>query len=174
MENYNLQQKIAIAVFAIIGSIIFGILLILLTGSFSFSNLKAVLLPTLIFGLFMGVVFPFILKKMTPLLEKKVKTPKLFENENIISEGKANLFRNWWIATGGKIFLTNKRLIFNAHKYNFQKGETSIELQDISSIQERKTANLVDNGLRIETTDNSRYDFVVNHRSQWIERLSNS
>ena len=59
----------------------------------------------------------------------------------------------WGGFSGGKLFLTNKRLIFKAHKYNLQTGETSIDLQKINSIQERKPARLVDNGLRIETTE---------------------
>ncbi|MFO7844092.1 MAG: GRAM domain-containing protein [Bacteroidales bacterium] len=172
MENYNSQQKTAFAIFAIAGAVIFGILMTLINGGFTYENLKSVLFPTIFFGLFMGLILPFMLKRSIPFLEKKVKTPQLHENETIILEGKANLFRNWLIASGGKLFLTNKRLIFNAHKYNFQKGETSIELEQISSIQKRKTAQLVDNGLRIKTTRNTEFNFVVDQRSEWIDRLA--
>nr|WP_240894672.1 GRAM domain-containing protein [Fodinibius halophilus] len=119
----------------------------------------------------MGVGFPYLLKKITPFLVKNVDTPILSEGEKIIIEQKANLFRNWWIATGGKLFLTNRRLIFSAHKYNFQQKETSIDLSKISSIKKRKTARLVDNGLRINTTENTEFDFVVDDRSEWIDRL---
>ena len=171
MRNYDWQQKSAFALLAIIGAIIYGILMMLIRGGFSVSNLKSVLLPMLFWCLFMGIGFPYILKKLTPFFVKKVDTPILSEGEKIIFEEKANFFRNWWIATGGKLFLTNKRLIFNAHKYNFQTGETSIDLQKINSIKERKTARLVDNGLRIKTTENTEFDFVVDQRNEWIDRL---
>ena len=171
MENYDRQQKLAFALFAIISAVLFGILMMLINGGFSYSNLKSVLPPTLFYGLFMGVGFPFILKKLTPFLVKNIDTPILSEGEKIIFEEKANLFQNWWIAAGGKLFLTNKRLVFNAHKYNFQTGETSINLQEINSIKERKTAGLVDNGLRIKTTENTEFNFVVDQRSEWIDRL---
>ncbi|WP_372755879.1 GRAM domain-containing protein [Labilibaculum sp.] len=55
------------------------------------------------------------------------------------------------MAAGGKLFLTNKRLIFNTHKYNFQTGETSINLGDITAINKRKTSHIIDNELRIIT-----------------------
>ena len=52
--------------------------------------------------------------------------------EKVIKEGFANLQRN--IETvGGKLFLTNQRLIFEAHKVNIQRGTTEIELQDVQS-----------------------------------------
>jgi len=171
MENYDRQQKSAFALFAIISSVLFGILMMLINGGFSYSNLKSVLLPTLFYGLFMGVGLPYILKKLTPFLVKNVDPPNLSEGEKIIFEQKANLYQNWWIATGGKLFLTNKRLVFNAHKYNFQTGDTSINLQEINNIKEQKTAGLVDNGLRIKTTGNTEFDFVVDQRSEWIDRL---
>ena len=63
------------------------------------------------------------------------------------------------------------KIIFNAHKYNFQTGETSIDLLKINSIKKRKTARLVGNGLRIKTTENTEFDFVVDQRSEWIDRL---
>lgn len=171
MENYNRQQKSAFALFAIISAVFFGILMMLINGGFSLSNLKSVLFPMLFYGLLMGIGLPYILKKFTPFLVKKVDTPILSEGEKIVFEQKANLFRNWLIATGGKLFLTNKRLIFKAHKYNFKTGETSINLQNINSVQERKNARLVDNGLRIETTENTEFDFVVDQRNEWIDRL---
>ncbi|NGP88467.1 hypothetical protein G3569_08875 [Aliifodinibius halophilus] len=159
------------ALSALFSMVVFAILMMVINGGFSLNNMKSILLPTLFMGLFMGVGFPYLLKKITPFLVKNVDTPILSEGEKIIIEQKANLFRNWWIATGGKLFLTNRRLIFSAHKYNFQQKETSIDLSKISSIKKRKTARLVDNGLRINTTENTEFDFVVDDRSEWIDRL---
>jgi len=35
---------------------------------------------------------------------------------------------------GGKLFLTNKKLIFKSHKINVQKGQTSIEYHNIVDV----------------------------------------
>ena len=101
----------------------------------------------------------------------KVKNPEMEEDENIIYEDGANLFSGTWVAVGGKLFLTNKRLIFNPHKYNFQKGETSIDLSEITEISKRKTSRIMDNGLRIVTKDNEKYDLVLNDRDEWFKQL---
>ena len=42
---------------------------------------------------------------------------ELRQGEQIIKEGKANLQREWE-TVGGKLYLTNQRLIFEAHKLN--------------------------------------------------------
>ena len=101
----------------------------------------------------------------------KLKTPEMEDDEIIIYEDGANLFSGTWVAVGGKLFLTNKRLIFNPHKYNFQKGETSINLSEITEISKRKTSRIVDNGLRVVTKDNAKYDLVLNDRDEWLKQL---
>ncbi|MDQ3394316.1 MAG: GRAM domain-containing protein [Bacteroidota bacterium] len=126
------------------------------------------------FGVFM-VVGSFFLnekfgKKAASKFSKNIK-PELSENEQIEVEGPANLFRGIE-GVGGKIFLTNKKLIFKSHTINIQKGQTDIEYQSIKKIIERKTAKLIDNGIRILTTDGKEFDFVVNEREIWIEKLN--
>jgi hypothetical protein len=56
---------------------------------------------------------------------------ELLKGEQILKAGAANLQKK--IETvGGKLYLTNQRLIFEAHKFNFQRGVTEFQ---ISSIQ---------------------------------------
>ncbi|OIQ30951.1 MAG: hypothetical protein BM564_01705 [Bacteroidetes bacterium MedPE-SWsnd-G2] len=73
---------------------------------------------------------------------------------------------------GGKLFLTNKKLIFKSHKINIQRGQTDIKYQDIAQIIERKTAKLIDNSIRIITTDLTEFAFVVNERELWIAHIN--
>ena len=73
---------------------------------------------------------------------------------------------------GGKMFLTNKKVVFKSHKINIQKGQTDILYEDITEIIKRKTAKLIDNGIRIKTNDGNEFDFVVNEREKWIEKLN--
>ena len=55
---------------------------------------------------------------------------ELRPNERIVKEGPANLQKN--IETvGGKLRVTDQRLIFEAHKFNYQGGATEVELSDI-------------------------------------------
>lgn len=58
----------------------------------------------------------------------------LRQGEQIIKNGAANLQKN--IETvGGKLYLTNQRLVFESHKFNVQSGETEVELSNIQSLE---------------------------------------
>ncbi|HEV7381049.1 MAG TPA: GRAM domain-containing protein, partial [Dyadobacter sp.] len=75
-------------------------------------------------------------------------------------------------AVGGKLVLTNKRLIFKSQKLNIQPHKLSIPLTDITSVCRTKTLGLVNNGLAITTTDGIVENFTVEAPSEWIEKLA--
>ncbi len=57
---------------------------------------------------------------------------ELKQDEHIIKQGLANLQKG--IETvGGRLYLTNQRLVFEAHTINVQGGTTEIELSSIST-----------------------------------------
>lgn len=173
MKNINWLHRI---VFAISSGLLFGLILYLfnLILDNKEQSLNSLVFETVFFGIFFGLGFPFIINIITPKLASKIKSPKINGNENIIHKGGANFFNGKWIATGGKLFLTNKSLIFNSHKYNFKNGETIIDLNTIKEVSLRKTLKIINNGLRITTKDNYKYDFVVNNPNMWIEKLKHS
>ncbi|MEX2349833.1 MAG: GRAM domain-containing protein [Flavobacteriaceae bacterium] len=173
MEKISLKHKIFLIVqfILIYGVVLTLINLILLNQELSEKLIIKTLIESVVVGISLGLGLPYLMKKLAPQMIKNVKTPELKETENIIMEGGANLFRNKLIAVGGKLFLSNKRLIFNSHKYNFQMGETSIRIEKIEKITLRKTGRIVDNGLRIETNDNLIFDFVVNDREKWVKKI---
>ena len=158
--------------FRIIYGILFGSLFSFILFLFDlFSEERTQTVNGLIFqglflGLFIGIGFPYVTGK----LGKRIK-PKLTENEKIEIEGLANLLRGVE-GVGGKLFLTNKKVIFKSHRINIQKGQTDIEYENIVEISKRKTAKLIDNGIRIKTKDRKEFDFVVNERDIWIEKLN--
>ena len=166
--------------FRIVSAILTGLLFVgimslmdyLLNGSFK--SLNSYLFQGIFFGIFMGIGFPYVTekfgKKFTSKLGKNIK-PELLENEKIEIEGPANLFRGME-GVGGKIFLTNKKVIFKSHKINIQKGQTDIEYENITEIIARKTAKLINNGIRIKMRNGKEFDFVVNEREKWIEKLN--
>jgi hypothetical protein len=132
-------------------------------------NLKSILFQSVFFGAFMTLLFPYLFGKFAVSLGKNIN-PDLDLDEEIESLGPANLFRGKE-AVGGKLFLTNEKLIFKSHKLNIRTGQTDIPYEAIRDIQERKTAKLIDNGLHIITIDGSEYNFVVDNRDTWIEKI---
>jgi hypothetical protein len=166
--------------FRIVSAILTGLLFIgimclmdyFLDGEFQ--SLNSYLFQGIFFGIFMGIGFPYVTQKFgtkfTSKIGKNIK-PELAQDENIEIEGPANLFRGME-GVGGKLFLTNKKVVFKSHKINIQKGQTDILYENITEIIKRKTAKIIDNGIRIKTNGGNEFDFVVNEREKWIEKLN--
>jgi len=137
-------------------------------------SINSLLIQGVLYGIFFGFGFPYINEKLAKKISNKVGIkikPELDDEEVIEIEGPANLFRGAE-GVGGKIFLTNKKLIFKSHKINIQKGQTNIEYKNIKIITRRNTAKIIDNGIRIITNDNKEFDFVVNERDLWVEKIN--
>src|SRR5665213_755736 len=91
--------------------------------------------------------------------------------ESILFDTPANHFKGIE-AVGGKLYLTNKRLVFKSHKINFQKHQLLINLSDIQKVDKYKPFGITNNGLLIETADNKIEKFVVEKREGWVDQLS--
>ncbi|MCT4601996.1 MAG: GRAM domain-containing protein [Marinifilum sp.] len=166
--------------FRIIYSILIGLIysgILCLMDYFIDNELQSVsryIIQGVFFGIIMGFVFSYVVvsekfgRRFTSIFGIK---PELSENEQIEIEGPANLFRGIE-GVGGKIFLTNKKIIFKSHKLNIQKGQTNIEYQNIQEVLKRKTVKLIDNGIRIITKNGTEFDFVINEREKWLENLN--
>ena len=101
---------------------------------------------------------------------------ELMENEKIIKKGSANIQRGIE-QVGGKLYLTNERIIFKSHKFNFQSGNTEIKLENISSVIKSWTKflgfiPLVPNSIKLSTKEGSKFRFVINGRSKWISAIN--
>jgi len=96
---------------------------------------------------------------------------ELRDNETEIKKGAANLQKN--IETvGGKLHLTNERLIFEAHKINIQNASVEIELSNIHSSEKCWTKFLglipiMPNSLAVYTKEGKEYRFVLFGRGAW-------
>ncbi|ANE53547.1 hypothetical protein SY85_16480 [Flavisolibacter tropicus] len=73
---------------------------------------------------------------------------------------------------GGKLYLTNKRLVFKSHKYNIQNHELSMRLSDIDKADRYKTLGIVNNGLAVTTAGGTIEKFVVQQPDQWLSQLT--
>ena len=166
--SFSLKYKILFSLFS-------GLLFALLNALVNFFlQDRAFHWGTFVFDfLFFGFLFGFgFLSLMKTLSKRRLKKiiPELLEGEVIRHEGQANLFRGIE-AVGGKLVLTNKRLVFKPHKVNLQRGQVNLALDHITGINSRKTSKIFDNGLRVLNQRGEPFDFVVFERDEWISRL---
>ena len=96
--------------------------------------------------------------------------------EVIIKDGVANLQKG--IETvGGKLYLTNQRILFEAHAFNVQSGLTEIEIANLRSVEKSWTkflgfVPLFPNSLSVYTTQGNEYRFVLFGRDAWAETIA--
>jgi hypothetical protein len=91
-------------------------------------------------------------------------------NETIVFETGANHFQGLE-GVGGKLYLTNKRLIFKSHRFNIQNHELSISLSDVDKVDRYNTLGIMNNGLSVTTSDNIIEKFVVQQPEEWMFQL---
>jgi hypothetical protein len=95
---------------------------------------------------------------------------KLWPGERVLTDAMGSLFRGWE-SVGGQIYITSRRLIFESHALNIQRGTTEITLENIAVARPRNTLWLIPNGMEIETRDGVRYRFVVWARARLIDMI---
>ena len=141
---------------------IFFILQNLLTND----NLSIIqIIKTIVAGLIGGVVSGFLFGWLIGLfanLRFVARTTKIETEpgETILLETLANHFKGIE-GVGGKLYLTNRRLIFKSHKLNLQNHQLSINLADIKSYDSYKILGVVNNGLSVTTVNGSTEKFAV-------------
>ena len=136
------------------------------------------ILESILMGVFSGLasitIFPRMFKAvMTPVaakLEKSVSAPALEDDEQVLLDEGANHFKGIE-RVGGKLALTNKRLLFRSHKFNIQNHTESIPLCEIASVEKGKHSS--GNVVRIDLTNGKTHFFGVISPPIWIETLSN-
>ena len=103
--------------------------------------------------------------------QRRTMKTELRQGEQVIKEGTANLQKN--VETvGGKLCLTNQRLVFEAHKFNVQRGVTEVELSNIRALRPCWTRQwglfpIFPNSLAVYTKHGEEYRFVLFGRSVW-------
>lgn len=103
-----------------------------------------------------------------------MKTP-LRPGEQIVKEGAANLQKNME-AVGGKLCLTNQRLVFEAHMLNVQGGTAEVDLSIVQSSRPCWTKfmgflPLFPNSLAVFTKQGKEYRFVLFGRHAWAAAI---
>jgi len=98
---------------------------------------------------------------------------KLAEGEYIIFEEGASHFYHF-LAIGGTLALTNKRILFTSNSHLNYEHELEITLDRVNRVEFFKTLFLNPNGLAILLKDGGLENFIVDDKRVWCERVQNS
>lgn len=97
-------------------------------------------------------------------------TFEIKKNEQIIDDRPANLFRGIE-AVGGRLKITNNRLVFEPHEFNIQKENLEIVLAQIEKVRPVNTLGIVPNGILVKLKTGEEYKFVVWKRKELINLI---
>lgn len=95
--------------------------------------------------------------------------------EQILRESRANLQRGAE-TVGGHAYLTDRRLIFESHRFNIQRGATIVDLDEIEGVEKATTKFLgflpiFPNSILIKTRSGDDLRLVLSKRGEWIAAL---
>jgi len=99
--------------------------------------------------------------------------------ENLIMEGFANKWQTLG-NKGGKLYLTNQRLVFIAHRFNFGSKYDELMLSDIATqgntFKFKTTFHLISFTISIETKTGEKVSFVISPKQKqlWVEKIGQS
>jgi len=126
-------------------------------------------------GVLTGAIFGFLFVWLTG----KLGNSKLYntaaeidiqQDESMVFQTPASHYKGIE-AVGGILYLTNKRLVFKSHKLNIQNHELSIKLSDIKQVSRYKSIGFINNGLIIQTIQQTNDSFIVEKAAEWISHL---
>src|SRR5690242_4507407 len=89
------------------------------------------------------------------------------EPERLLIEVSANMFRGLE-AVGGKLTVTNRRLVFRPHAVNVQTQPEEVPIENLAGAAPCNTLGIVPNGMLVTLKDGSTRRFVVSRRSELI------
>lgn len=158
--------------FGIVMTIIY-VLQDLLTGD---NHTTSQIIKSIVAGLIGGMVAGFLFGWIIGLFSnskfvKQATKIDIEPDENIVFETSANHFKGIE-GVGGKLYLTNKRLVFKSHKLNIQNHQFSILLTEIQNFDWPKTFRLLNNGLSITSSAGKTEKFVVEEVEEWRKLLT--
>ncbi len=90
--------------------------------------------------------------------------------ETVLKQGGASHFKGME-AVGGKLFLTDRRLVFKSHRFNIQVHEESYPLAEITAVEPRRGISIVGDGLAVVLNGDREERFVVFGRRDWMTQI---
>lgn len=144
----------------------------LITQEIQLESLFTAILTGIIFALTFRRIFRRFTKYHGDKLLKQI-TVELEADERLLKESGASHFKGKE-AVGGKLTLTNKRLIFKSHSYNIQNHLQDFKFSEISALKQSSMRGEVHNILTFETANNELHQFLIDTPSEWIKEIGNA
>lgn len=94
------------------------------------------------------------------------------KNEQVLFEEGASHFHNY-IAVGGTLKLTDRRLLFKSCATNHYKHQIAISLNQVKGVEFFKTLFMNPNGLALLMRDGQVENFIVDDKKAWKLRIEN-
>ena len=95
---------------------------------------------------------------------------QLKEGEELLAGVGANLFRGIE-GVGGRMKITDRRVLFEPHAINIQRQPAEIPFEHIAEVRKRNTMGIIPNGILILTKSGIKYKFVVWGRERLISLI---
>jgi hypothetical protein len=147
---------------------------LLITGRHPGYSLIKTIVACLIAGSFAGMLYGWLTGFFArPRLVSQTTGVLTGPGEEILFETPANHFKTGE-GVGGKLYLTNKQLVFRSHSFNLEKHQLSISLSDIKQLEKYTKLGVVNNGLSVTTSDGRTERFVVKEVQDWVKHLADA
>jgi hypothetical protein len=103
---------------------------------------------------------------------------ELEPDESVLKQGRANL-QHGAESAGGRLFLTDRRLLFEAHIFNAQRGGDQIKLSEISEMEPAWTRffgaiPVMPSTLSVRTELGDEHNLVVRRRKAWMRAIEDA
>lgn len=148
------------------GYALISIIYLALSGNFSAGTVTESVIGAIVFGLLFTLAMTFIVRKLDKTIQVGVGP-----DETVIKEGGANHFKKGE-GVGGKLVLTDRRLIFKSHKYNIQNHEVSFDLGQLSEVRASEMLKFLHNGLTVKLINRGEEKFIVDEPQEWITSIT--
>jgi hypothetical protein len=107
-------------------------------------------------------------KKSAEKLLKTIPPTELRNDEKVLLEAGPSHYMGRE-AVGGKLTLTDQRLIFKSHRFNLQNHLQEFPLAEIKAVAEADTK--LRNVLELELINNESHRFLVDSPSDWVKTI---
>jgi hypothetical protein len=104
------------------------------------------------------------------VLEASMSCFELREGEQILADVGANLFRGIE-GVGGRLLVTNRRLLFRAHAINLQTMPAEIPIDQIAEVSPQNSLGIIPNGMVVTLDSGVQYKFVVWGRDRLMQLI---
>ncbi|RAW03195.1 GRAM domain-containing protein [Pseudochryseolinea flava] len=119
-------------------------------------------------GILFGITFTWFSEWFAKRQMKNIEV-ELQDGEDMLKEGGANHILKYE-GVGGKLALTNHRLVFKSHKLNVQTHQLNIPLNQIESLSIDKSLVFLKNVLFV-TFNGKKHKFIVNEPDEWVTTI---